>query len=149
MAARAQPPDRVMSKLDAQLAASVRAGHSNTQRVIIRTTSSDTRALTNALQGNGHAVLHRHPSINALTARVPVSALAGLSRLPFVQSISVDAVVVADQTSSGDLTVRGTLGLPVQAPAGNRVVVAVIEALSRTSGPAPRCLGGKTYGTAV
>ena len=116
-----------MSKLDARLAASVRAGDSTTQRVIIRTTSSDTRALTNALEGNGHSVLRRHPIINALTARVPVSALAGLSRLPFVQSISMDAVVVADQTSSGDSTLRGTLGLPVQAPAGNRVGVAVID----------------------
>ena len=48
IAAHAQPPDRVMSKLDAQLAASVRAGDSNSQRVIIRTTLSDTRALTNA-----------------------------------------------------------------------------------------------------
>ena len=117
IAAHAQPPDRAMSKLDARLAASVRAGDSTTQRVIIRTTSSDTRALTNALDGNGHSVLRRHPIINALTARVPV----------FVQSISIDAVVVADQTSSGDSTLRGTLGLPVQAPAGNRVGVAVID----------------------
>ena len=127
IAAHAQPPDRAMSKLDARLAASVRAGDSTTQRVIIRTTSSDTRALTNALEGDGHSVLRRHSIINALTARVPVSALAGLTRLPFVQSISTDAVVVADQTSSGDSTLRGTLGLPVQAPAGNRVGVAVID----------------------
>ena len=127
IAAHAQPPDPAMSKLDARLAASVRAGHSTTERVIIRTTSSDTRALTNALQGNGYPVLRRLSIINALTARVPVSALAGLTRLPFVQSISTDAVVVADQTSSGDSTLRGTLGLPVQAPAGNRVGVAVID----------------------
>ncbi len=41
--------------------------------------------------------------INALTARVPVAALEGLSRNPFVLSISMDAVVTAEQTSSGDL----------------------------------------------
>src|SRR5678815_4458560 len=76
IAAHAQPPDPAMSKLDARLAASVRAGHSTTQRVIIRTTSSDTRALTNALDGNGYPVLRRLSIINALTARVPVSALA-------------------------------------------------------------------------
>ena len=58
-------------------------------------------------------MLRRHPSINALTARVPVAALEGLSRNPFVLSISTDAVVIAEQTSSGDSTLRGTLGLPV------------------------------------
>ena len=41
IAAHAQPPERVMSKLDERLAASIRAGDSGTQRVIIRTTSRD------------------------------------------------------------------------------------------------------------
>ena len=58
---------------------------------------------------------------------MPVAALEGLSHLPFVESISIDAVVIAEQSSSGDSTLRGTLGLPVQSPTGNRVGVAVID----------------------
>ena len=73
------------------------------------------------------SVLRAHPVINALTARVPVAALEGLSHLPFVESISIDAVVMAEQISSGDSTLRGTLGLPVQSPTGNRVGVAIID----------------------
>jgi serine protease AprX len=123
----AQQPPRVGSKLDARLAASVRAGNSGTQRVIIRTASNGIPGLTTALKHAGHPVLLAHPIINALTARVPVAALEGLSHLPFVESISIDAVVSAEQSSSEDSTLRGTLGLPVQSPTGNRVVVAVID----------------------
>ena len=53
-ASNAQPPQRLISKLDARLSASVRAGHSDTQRVIIRTTSNGISRLTNALKANGH-----------------------------------------------------------------------------------------------
>jgi serine protease AprX len=127
MAAQAQPPERVKSKLDDRLAATIRTGDSSPQRVIIRTTSEGIPALTRALERSGHAVLRRHSIINALTARVPAAALEGLARLPFVESISLDAVVLADQTAAGDSTLRGTLALPVQAPAGNRVGVAVID----------------------
>jgi serine protease AprX len=123
----AQQPPSVGSKLDARLAARVRAGDSGTQRVIIRTASNGIPGLTIALKHAGNPVLLAHPSINALTARVPVAALNGLSRLPFVESISIDAVVMAEQSASGDSTLRGTLGLPVQSPAGNRVGVAVID----------------------
>ena len=42
-------------------------------------------------------------------------------------SISTDAVVLADQTTTSPYTVRGTLGLPVQSPGGNRIGVAVID----------------------
>ena len=103
IAANAQRPQSVSSKLDARLTARVREGHSGTQRVIIRTTSSGIPGLSRGLERDGHPVLRRHPSINALTARVPVAALEGLSRNPFVLSISIDAVVTAEQTSSGDL----------------------------------------------
>ena len=123
----AQQPPRVVSKLDARLAASVRAGASGTQRVIIRTASNGIPGLKIALERAGSPVLLAHPIINAVTARVPVAALEGLSHLPFVVSISTDAVVIAEQSSSGDSTLRGTLGLPVQSPTGNRVGVAVID----------------------
>ena len=71
-------------------------------------------------------MLRRHAIINALTARVPVAALEGLSRNPFVLSISTDAVVIAEQTSSGD-SLRGTLGLSGSNHTGYRVGIAVID----------------------
>ena len=73
------------------------------------------------------SVRRLHSTINALTARVPVAALESLSRLPFVESISMDAIVRAEQTSSEGSTLRGTLGLPVQSPTGYGVGVAVID----------------------
>ena len=126
MAAHAQQPQSVGSKLDALLTARVREGNSGTQRVIIRTTSDGIPGLTRELERDGHPVLRRHPIINALTARVPVAALEGLSRNPFVLSISTDAVVIAEQTSSGD-SLRGTLGTLGGNHTGYRVGVAVID----------------------
>jgi hypothetical protein len=126
-AAQAQPPQLVVSKLDALLSARVLAGDSGTERVIIRTTSDGIPGLTTALEASGNPVLLVHPMINALTARVPVAALQGISHLPFVVSISIDAIVLAEATSTEDSTLRGTLGLPVQSPTGNRVGVAVID----------------------
>jgi serine protease AprX len=126
IAAQAQTPERLLSKLDAGLSASVRARESGTKQVIIRATSNGLPGLTNELRASGLSVLGVLSSINGLTARVPVAALEGLSGNPFVESISTDAVVVANQASSGS-TLRGTLALPLQAPAGNRIGVAVID----------------------
>ena len=133
VAAHAQPPERLASKLDGPLSASVRAGRSETKQVIIRTTLDGMPELTKALGANRHPVLRVHTTINSVTARVPVAALEGLSQLPFVESISTDAVVratqdsSATQTSSQDWTLRGTLGLTAQSPDGYRVGVAVID----------------------
>ena len=99
-ATNAQPPQRLISKLDARLSSSVRAGHTDTRRVIIRTTSDGIPKLTDALKANRRVVRRVHSTINALTAHVPVAELEGLSRLPFVESISEDAIVKAEQTSS-------------------------------------------------
>ena len=126
-ATNAQPPQRLISKLDARLSSSVRAGHSDTRRVIIRTTSNGIPRLTNALKGNRRFVRRLHSTINALTAHVPVAELESLTKLPFVESISEDAIVRAEQTSSEGSTLRGTLGLPVQSPGGYGVGVAVID----------------------
>src|SRR4030095_5043833 len=123
--AHAQPAQR-LPKLDASLSASVRAGQSDTKQVIIRATSGGIPAVTKALSANGEA-LRVFSTINALLAKVPVAALEGLSRNPFVESISSDAVVVATQTSTTDSTLRGTLGLPVQSPTGSGVGVAIID----------------------
>ena len=126
-AANGQPPQRLISKLDARLSSSVRAGHSDTRRVIIRTTSGGIPRLAEALKSNRRFVRRTHSTINALTAHVPVSELESLSRLPFVESISEDAIVSAEQTSSEASTLRGTLGLPVQSPTGYGVRVAIID----------------------
>jgi serine protease AprX len=142
IAADAQSPRRLISKLDAPLSSSVRARHPGTKRVIIRTTSDGIPRLTDALQDNGRYLRRVHSSINAMTADVPMDALEGLSQLPFVESISTDAMVTADQwnqgdqavqTSSDQSTLRGTLGLALQSPGGYGVGVAVID-----SGLAPR-----------
>src|SRR5262245_35584645 len=93
----AQAPKRLVSKLDAPLSASVRARHSDTRHVIIRTTSDGMSRLTTVLKTNGRTVRRVHEAINALTADVPVTELEGLSQLSFIQSISSDAVVTADQ----------------------------------------------------
>ena len=79
------------------------------------------------LKANRRFVRRLHSTINALTAHVPVAELERLSRLPFVESISEDAIVRAEQTSSGGSTLRGTLGLPVQSPRGYGVRVAIID----------------------
>ena len=142
IAANAQPPQRLMSKLDARLSSSVRARHSDTKRVIIRTTSDGIPRLTNALNGNRRFVRRLHSTINALTAHVPVAELESLSKLPFVESISEDAIVRAEQTPSDGSTLRGTLGLPLQSPSGYGVGVAVIDS-GLEDGPE---FAGRVYG---
>src|SRR4030095_13077871 len=75
-AAHAQPPQRLMSKLDARLSSSGRARQSDTKRVIIRTTTSDgIPRLTDVLKGNRRSVRRQHSTIKALTAHVPVTEL--------------------------------------------------------------------------
>jgi serine protease AprX len=117
--AGAQPIDRVSPpKLDVALSRSVQNGESGFRQVIIRATPDGLPAATAALHGRGYAVKRVHPLINGLEANIPVAALAGLSRLPFVASISLDAVVTAEQTAASTYTapstytLRATLGLP-------------------------------------
>jgi serine protease AprX len=117
---------RTIGKLDQRLARSIRAGDRDTKRVIIRTTASGIPGLTGALRAKGHSVLRSLRSINAVTAQIPVAALRELSQLASVESISIDAVVRAEDYSS-DSTLRGTLGLPTSTPGGDGVGVAVID----------------------
>ena len=94
--AGAQPSDRTrVPKLDVELSRSVRHGESGFRRVIIRTTPDRIPLMTAVLTEHGHAVRKFHPIVNGVAATVPVAALEGLSRLPFVASISQDAVVTA------------------------------------------------------
>jgi len=131
--ANAQPIDRLsLPKLDVALSRSVRDGESGSRQVIIRATPDGLPAAAAALRGRGHAVKRLHPVINGLEASVPVAALAGLSRLPFVASISLDAVVTADQIATSPYTLRATLGLPgptasSSTQTGSHVGIAIID----------------------
>ena len=124
--AHAQPPQRKLDKLDERLSRSVRAGDVDTKRVIIRTIANGVPSLTSALTARRHAVVRAHRSINALTARVPAAALTDLAQLPYVESISIDAVVKAEDYLP-DSSLRGTLALPLYTPGGDGVGVAVID----------------------
>jgi serine protease AprX len=127
VAAQAQPQHRKVEKLDERLSRSVRAGDQETKRVIIRTISNAVPGLTGTLRDKGHSVLRSHRSISALTARVPAAALKDLSQLPYVESISIDAVVRAEDYWT-DSTLRGTLALPFHGgPGGDGVGVAVVD----------------------
>ena len=87
-----------LPKLDESLTASVQKGDSDWKRVIIQTTGDEVPAMAALLYMKGNIVGRVLPSITALTAIVPVGELEALSRLSSVKSISVDAVVTADQT---------------------------------------------------
>ncbi|HEX6260638.1 MAG TPA: S8 family serine peptidase, partial [Woeseiaceae bacterium] len=126
--ASAQTADRAaIAKLDAALSALVQKDESRWQRVIVQAAPNELPALTAALRARNNVVGRVHPVINALSASVPVAQLVSLTRLPSVVSISLDAVVTADQTASTEYTLRGSLGLPAQTQSGNRVGVAVID----------------------
>jgi len=122
----AQPFRRNTGKLDERLARAVRAGDRDSKRVIIKTTSRGLTGLTGALRTRGHSVRRAHRTINALTADIPASALNDLSQLPDVESISIDAIVRAEDYVP-ESTVRGTLGLPLWTPGGDGVGIAVVD----------------------
>jgi serine protease AprX len=126
--AEAQPLHRRVEKLDELLSRSVRVGDSGTKRVIIRTrTASGIPGLTSTLRAKGHGVLRAHRSINALAARISAAKLKELAQLPDVESISIDAVVRAEDYDWRDSTLRGTLGLPLYTTGGDGVGIAVVD----------------------
>ena len=83
--------------------------------------------LTSALKASGYQVRGIHAAIRALSTDLPVTAVESLSQLPFVESISTDAVVTAEQTPAEPSTLRGTLGLTPASLGGYGVGVAVID----------------------
>ena len=97
------------------------------QNVIIRVKDGNPAALAATLRAQGETVGRVHPGIGAIAASLTVNQIRALTEHDSVVSISTDAVVLADQTTTSTYTVRGTLGLPVQSPGGNRIGVAVID----------------------
>src|SRR5688572_13987106 len=126
IAAYAEQPLRRLDKLDEPLSRSVRAGDVDTKRVIIRAIPNGLPSLTGTLKTRAHAVLRTHHSISALTARIPSAALEALTKLSYVESISIDAVVKAEDYS-WDSTLRATLGLPLYTPGGDGIGVAIVD----------------------
>ena len=131
--ASAQPLDTTQpSKLDVELSRSVRHGESGFRQVIIRAVPDQIPLVAAALSERGHAIRKLHPIVNGIAATVPVDALAAISQLPFVASISQDAVVTAAQTGTTPYTLRATLGLPGPTAAsstqtGSHVGIAIID----------------------
>ena len=102
------------------------AGVANVQTILGKFTDPALPA-TNIDVALFHDVLHHaHGLINALTVSIPIDEIEALSRQSSVLSVSVDAVVTADQSDSS-YTLRSTLGLPAQSPAGNRIGVAIVD----------------------
>ena len=124
--ATAQPLER-LPKLDSALTARVRHKDAARQNVIIRVKDGNPAALAATLRAHGHTIGRVHHGIGAITASLTVNQIRALTEDDSVMSISTDAVVVADQATTSTYTLRGTLGLPVQSPGGNRVGVAVID----------------------
>ena len=124
--AASQSSERSASKLDSATSDRVKHGDEGRQQVIVRVRPGELTKVTTQLREKGHAISHAHGVINALTVSIPIDEIEALSRQSSVLSISVDAVVTADQSDSS-YTLRSTLGLPAQSPTGNRIGVAVVD----------------------
>jgi serine protease AprX len=124
--ASAQPADR-LPKLDTALTAHVHRKDTARQNVIIRVRDGNPAALAALLRAQGESISGVHAGIGAVAASLNVNQIRALTGLASVASISTDAVVFADQTTTTSYTTRTTLGLPTQSPTGNRIGVALID----------------------
>ena len=90
-----------------------------------------------ALESHGDVVGSEHPLVNALAADVHSEDLAELGRHPWIESVSIDAVVHAGAApgrgagSGPESSLREILGLPAIAeshgPTGSTVRVAIVD----------------------
>ena len=122
----AQPLER-LPKLDSALTERVLLKNAARQQVIIRVKDGNPAALAATLRALGETVGRVYPGIGSIAASLTVDQIRALSAHHSVASISTDAVVLADQTTTSPYTVRGTLGLPVLSPGGSRIGIAVID----------------------
>jgi serine protease AprX len=117
-------------KIDAALRQWAASGDTQPQQVIVSAANGALGSVTALVAGLGGTVLGTLPGINAAVARVDLPDLAALACALPVSSISLDAVVRAaavDETIPAPATLRATLGLPRDTPAGTGVTVAVID----------------------
>src|SRR5262249_35416053 len=117
-------------KLDAALQRWARTAAEQTQQVSVAAAPGALPAVTSLLATLGSAALGSLPGINALVARVDLGSAAALVCASSVSSISLDAIVAATgdvESHQPPASLRQTLGLPQNTPAGSGVTVAVID----------------------
>ncbi len=109
------------------------------QRVIVRLRSGSTSSRQSWFHSKGFKVRREQPLINAVVMDVPRDGLDLLSDQDDVESVSLDALTVADATvAPSSKTLQATLGIPtVMSSRGSGVGVAVID-----SGIAPLSVFG-------
>ena len=119
------------SKFDRALrAASEGKGNAPSRvRVIVRVARANRAAVKRSLTAQGHIIRYEHTLISALTVEVPTAALAGISRMPGVIAISLDAPVSPTATPSTGSALRQATGFTerVDAYDGSGVGVAVVD----------------------
>ena len=87
------PPD---PKLDPALRQALAQGtEATTIRVIVHTTTGSIAPVRAHIQSSGNSVAAEHAFISALSARLPAKEIRDLEALPFVDHISLDAVVLS------------------------------------------------------
>ena len=86
-----------------------RQGRIDRARVIIRVVPGGRQALSNYLNSqSGHRIVVEHPLIDAITADIPLRALAGLENNPFVATVSIDAALAGQQLTTTKTPKTGT-----------------------------------------
>jgi serine protease AprX len=134
-------------KIDRGLQESLRRGAA-TQHVIISLKPGYRATVRKALADHGDRVKADHPAIGAVSAEIHSGDIAALAKQPWVDSVSLDAILSAvadgstavdlDSSSTGPQTtvvdtspnpLRETLGLPAATDTtrGSGIVVAVID----------------------
>ena len=96
-----------LSKLDSALRSSLQSGSNADVSVIVRMQPGYRGTVRNQQQAEGRSVKAEHALINAITMRVPVNALAGLTSNPNILSISINARLEASQAPAPPLEWRG------------------------------------------
>ena len=116
-------------KLDAALQSWTRDGAAGSQRVIITARPGLLGAVRTLLTTRIGAALGELTGIGAIIAEVSSADLGLLVCDSSVSSVSLDAVVrpTGEVTADVPYSLRATLGLTEQAPAGNGIGVAVID----------------------
>jgi serine protease AprX len=138
-------------KIDRALRDTLQSG-ARTAHVIITVKAGHREEIRRALESHGDVVKSEHPLVGALTAEVHSADLAELGRHPWIESVSIDAIVHAGSAPDGrraaqtQVSLRETLGLSAftesHGPTGASVGVAIVD-----SGIAPTAdLAGRIVG---
>lgn len=116
-------------RLDAALQKWAREGGAGDRRVIASAEPGLLGVVRNLLAALGVAPLADLDGINALVANVDAAGLSTLACSTAVSSISLDAIVAPTSEAGADASysLRATLALPSNAPAGDGIGVAIVD----------------------